>query len=124
MSDPKKKILVVDDDLSMDKMLVFLFETKGFDVRYASGGAQALEILKDFMPHLIILDLMMPDIDGFEVCRRIKEDDNLKHIPIIALSALPSKIHKDRAMSLGADAYIEKPFVSRNLIDTVEAHLS
>lgn len=115
-----KKILIIDDDLRLDKMLVFMFEGLGFKTEFADSGSHGLELLTHFKPDAIILDLMMPGMDGFEVCERIKKDTTLQDIPVMVLTALPSSVHKERAFSLGACAYIEKPFVSAKLIDKIK----
>ena len=120
MAKPHKKILIIDDDLRLDKMLVLMFEGHGLATEFAASGSHALEILTQFRPDAIILDLMMPGMDGFEVCERIKKDTALKDIPVIVLTALPADVHKERALSLGACAYIEKPFVSAKLLDKIK----
>ena len=84
-----------------------------------TAGAMPWKYLQ-FRPDAIILDLMMPGMDGFEVCETIKKDTALKDIPVIVLTALPSDVHKERALSLGACAYIEKPFVSAKLLDKIK----
>ena len=120
MEEINKKILIVDDDLRMDRMLTFLFESQGFTVRFSETGSNAIDLLQDYRPDIILLDLLMPEMDGFEVCERIKKDPLLKDIPIIVLSALPYLAHKERAFSLGVCEYIEKPFVSIKLVNKVK----
>lgn len=120
MEEAKKKILIIDDDLRMDRMLTFLFESQGFAVKFCETGRNAIELLQEYRPDLILLDLLMPEMDGFEVCEKIKKDSLLKNIPIIVLSALPYLAHKERAFSLGAVDYIEKPFVSIKLVNKVK----
>ena len=115
-----KKILAIDDDLNMDKMLVFLFETRGYEIQFADNGEDALELLKSFKPDLVILDLLMPGMNGFEVCEKIKSDADSKQIPVIVLSALPAEIHEERARSLGVFDYLEKPFSSKELLEKAE----
>lgn len=116
-----KKILIIDDDLRMDKMLVFLFKGHGFKAEFADSGSHALELLKQFKPDVIILDIMMPNMDGFAVCEKIKKDANLKDIPIIVLSHISHIESKERALSLGVCDYIEKPFKSLDLIKRIKA---
>lgn len=120
MKETKKKLLIIDDDLRMDRMLTFLFESQGFVVKFSETGRDAIELLKEYRPDLILLDLLMPEMDGFEVCEKIKKDPLLKDIPIIVLSALPYLAHKERAFSLGVCEYIEKPFVSIKLVNKVK----
>lgn len=117
-----KTILIVDDDEKLSKMLSFLFMAKGFTVDHAKNGNHAFEKLNQNRPDAVILDLMMPGIDGFEVCKKIKGDKKLKDIPVIVLSALPSAENKGKASALGAYAYFEKPFKSSDLVSkTLEA---
>lgn len=114
-----KKILIVDDDLRVDKMLVYLFESHGFISKFADSGSHAMELLDHFKPDVILLDLKMPKMDGFEVCEKIKKDDRLKNIPIICFSALPASLHKEQSLSAGACDYIEKPFSNEILITKI-----
>ena len=111
-----EQILIIDDDEKFSKMLRFLFMAKSFKVEYVSSGKEALELLEEVKPDLIILDIMMPDMDGFEVCERIKSATLLKSIPIIILSALASSQNRDKAVALGAYDYFEKPFKSADLV--------
>ena len=114
-----RAILVVDDDERLRKMLSFFFKKKGFKVVSAKDGIAALKILGRLRPDMILLDLAMPDMDGFELCRRIKEDTLMGDIPLIAISALSAADNRERILSLGASAYFEKPFVSSELMDSV-----
>lgn len=109
MSD-NKKILVVDDEQVTLKLLSIRLGINGFDVITASDGAAGLERARKEKPDLIVLDLMLPNINGFEVCRMLKFDDRYKNIPIIILSALHDQKERDRAVECGADAYFIKPF--------------
>jgi len=106
----KKKILVVDDEQVTLKLLSIRLGINGFDVVTASDGAAGLECARKEKPDLIVLDLMLPNINGFEICRMLKFDDLYKHIPIIILSALHDQKERDRAVECGADAYFIKPF--------------
>lgn len=112
----EKIILIIDDDEKLSKMLGFLFTAKGFKVEYAKSGGEAFDILNRIRPNVIILDIMMPGMDGFEVCRKFKEKEDIKNIPIIMLSALPSAQNRDRSLELGAYSYFEKPFKSMDLV--------
>jgi DNA-binding response OmpR family regulator len=106
----KKKILVVDDEQVALKILSIRLEINGFNVITAQDGAAALDRARKEKPDLIVLDLMLPNINGFEVCRMLKFDDAYKNIPIIILSALHDQKERDRAVACGADAYFIKPF--------------
>jgi DNA-binding response OmpR family regulator len=103
-------ILVVDDDERLQKMLSFFFVKKGFKVIGAKDGIAALKILESFRPDIILLDLAMPDMDGFELCRRIKEDSFMENIPLIAISALSASENRQRILSMGVSDFFEKPF--------------
>jgi CheY-like chemotaxis protein len=111
------RVLAVDDDPSMCKLLRIMLEPKGFEVLEAYSGARALTITKRELPDVLLLDIMMPDIDGFDVCRVLKLDPTTKGIPIIFVTAKAGQEHLDRGMSLGAQGYITKPFRPEVLID-------
>ena len=116
-----KKVLLVDDDLLIDKMISTFFMSKGISTEVAVNGIEGLEILKDMRPDAIILDLMMPKMDGFEFCEHLKKDEQLKEIPIIALSAYCSETNIKRIMALGACAFFKKPFRVKELVDKVKS---
>lgn len=116
----KTRILVVDDELSIIKFLRANLETKGYEVLTAMDGAEALQTIERELPDLIILDIMMPRIDGFEVCRRLREWSS---IPIIMLSARADEMDKVKCLEIGADDYITKPFSAGELIARVGAVL-
>ncbi len=118
----EKVVLIIDDDEKLSKMLAFLFMAKGFKVESANSGPAAFEVLDRIKPSVVILDIMMPEMDGFEVCEKVKGDPVLKDIPVIILSALSSEQNREKSVSLGAYAYFEKPFKSAELVSTaVEA---
>ena len=114
MSD--KTLLIIDDDEKTQKMMNYLFMCKGFKVEVAASGIQGLDILNNIKPDAIILDLMMPKMNGFEFCKQVKENNLLKEIPVIALSASPIKDYKERILSLGACDFFLKPFKSAELV--------
>jgi len=118
-----KKILIVDDEADMRTLLAVRLEISNFEVIEAKDGEEGLEKAKKEKPDLIVLDLMMPKISGFEVCRMLKFDDNFKAIPIIVLSALGEQHEKDKAVQCGADAYFIKPFDLSLLITKIESLL-
>ena len=123
MGETKERyVLLVDDDGRLVKMLTFLFMANGFKLERAKNGIDGLEVLKRIKPEAIILDIMMPVMNGFEFLGKIKEDASLKNIPVIVLSALPSTDNQEKALSLGAYDYMVKPFKSSELIKkTLEA---
>jgi len=116
----KTRILVVDDELSIIKFLRANLEAKGYEVLVAVNGAEALQIFEMELPDLVILDIMMPEVNGFEVCRRLRE---WSQIPIIMLSAKGDESDKVKCLELGADDYLTKPFGVEELIARVRAVL-
>jgi DNA-binding response OmpR family regulator len=116
----KNKILIVDDDLAIRKFVKANLEARDFDVLTASDGQEALKIIEEEMPDLVLLDIMMPKMDGFEVCRRVREWSN---VPIIILSAKDSENDKVKCFEYGADDYLTKPFALRELLYRIKAVL-
>lgn len=106
----KKSILVADDDLHMRNLIALRLEVDGYPVVTASDGEEALQKIRKDPPALLILDLMMPKINGFDACRMIRFDDKLSKLPIIILSALNTEEERNRAIEAGADAVFVKPF--------------
>jgi len=116
----KKCVLVVDDELSIIKFLRANLEAKDYKVLAAMDGTEALQVIEMELPDLVILDIMMPKMDGFEVCRRLRE---WSQIPIIMLSARGDEKDKVKCLELGADDYITKPFGASELTARVSAVL-
>jgi len=114
------RILVVDDEKTIVKGLKFSLEKEGFDVCVAYDGEEALQVVAESKPDLIILDLMLPEVDGFEVCRRLRKNSE---VPIIMLTARGEEIDKILGLELGADDYVTKPFNPRELVARVKAIL-
>ncbi len=124
MTTPNKTVLVVEDKASLTQMLQFLFLSKGLDVEIAYDGAEAMEKVNALRPNLILLDIMMPKMDGFEVLEKLKESPDTAGIPVIMLTARKSREDMDRARELGAVEYITKPFKAVEVVDKVLRHLS
>ena len=116
----KQKILVVDDDENIAELISLYLTKECFDVQIANDGESALKVVSEFAPNLILLDLMLPGIDGYEVCRQIRKDMTT---PIIMLSAKGEVFDKVLGLELGADDYMEKPFDSKELVARVKAVL-
>ena len=116
----KKKILIVEDEESLLKLESILLTSKGYAVQGVGDGQAALDAISEIKPDLVLLDIMLPEIDGFEVCRRIKSDDGTKHIPVIMLTAKKSREDMARGEQVGADWYITKPFKSAMVIETIQ----
>lgn len=119
----KHNILVVEDEEDILRLLVFHLEKEGYKVVSSSNGAEALEIAIDNPPDLIILDIMLPEIDGLEVCRRLRSNALTAAVPILILSARKEEFDKVLGLELGADDYMEKPFSVRELVARVRAML-
>lgn len=114
----KQKILIVDDDNTIAELISLYFTKECFDTKIVNDGESALEEYKTFNPTLILLDLMLPGIDGYQVCREIRAKS---HVPIIMLSAKGEVFDKVLGLELGADDYIEKPFDSKELVARAKA---
>ena len=115
----KGKILVVDDEIYIVHILDFSLGMEGYEVVTALDGEQALEKVKTEKPDLIVLDIMMPKLDGYEVCKTIKSDPGTKQIPVILLSAKGRNVDQKMGFDVGADDYITKPFSPRKLVERI-----
>ena len=118
-----KKILIIDDVSENINVLRHILDTRGYELYMAKDGLKGIEIAKSVKPDLILLDIMMPEIDGYETCKRLKKDKNLKDIPVIFLSALSNIEDKVKAFDVGGIDYIPKPFNEEEVIIRVKAHL-
>lgn len=119
----EEKILVVDDEDNILELLKFNLENNSYKVVTASNGDEALKLARSEEPNLILLDLMLPGLDGYELCKEIRRDVNLSHTPIIMITAKSEELDKILGLELGADDYITKPFDTRELIARVKAVL-
>jgi len=115
----KKKVLIVDDELNIVTALEFLLQKSGYEVMAAQNGDEALKRIESFAPDLVLLDVMMPRISGYEVCRRMRERAEWKHIKIIMLSAKGREAEVSKGVSLGADLYVTKPFSNNELVGKI-----
>jgi two-component system alkaline phosphatase synthesis response regulator PhoP len=119
----KGKILVVDDEIYIVHILDFSLGMEGYEVVTALDGEQALEKARAEKPDLIVLDIMMPKLDGYETCKRLKAEDSTKAIPVILLSAKGRNVDQKIGFEVGADDYITKPFSPRKLVERINAIL-
>jgi DNA-binding response OmpR family regulator len=119
----KKRILLVDDEPSVVKMVAKRLEVAGYEVMVALDGQQGLEQAKAQRPDLVILDLMLPRLNGYEVCSMLKQDQQYQSIPVLILSARALKDEEKMGLACGADAYLHKPFQSQELLDRVRTLL-
>ncbi len=116
-------ILIVEDEEDLVRLISFHLEKEGYRVMATDSGYRALELAGENQPNLIILDIMLPEMDGLEVCRRLRGDDKTASIPILMLSARKEEIDKVLGLELGADDYMGKPFGTRELVARVRAML-
>lgn len=112
----KKRVLIVDDERDLVETISFRLEAAGYEVLSAYDGQEGLEKARDEKPDLILLDVMMPKMDGYQVCRFLKFDEDFKNIPIVMLTARGQESDKNTGAGVGADAYITKPFDSASLL--------
>jgi DNA-binding NarL/FixJ family response regulator len=118
-----KQLLLIDDDPNLILLVQDYLEFQGYEVITADNGQDALEILQDYVPDLIICDIMMPDIDGYEVVERIRQDSRISWIPVIFLSAKGQTSDRVKGLNTGADVYLVKPFEPEELVAQVESTL-
>jgi len=119
-----KKVLIVDDEPNIVAALEFLLHKSGYEVRVAPNGEDALVQLDAFKPDLVLLDVMMPKVSGYEVCQRMRAQPKWRDIKIVMLSAKGREVEVEKGMSLGADLYVTKPFSSAELVATIRELLS
>ena len=119
-----KRILVVDDSVTVRKVTTRLLERRGFEVFTAKDGVDAIAQLQDHVPDLMLLDIEMPRMDGFEVASVVRHDSRLKHLPIIMITSRTGDKHRNRAFSIGVNEYLGKPFQEDKLLGTIEKLLS
>ena len=124
MSESRPRILVVDDEPDLLTVLKIGLETEGYDVLTATDGEQGLALARQFMPDLLMLDLMLPGLDGYKVCRALKFDERYKKIPIFILSARSGETDRRLALELGADEFHSKPYEIRALVARVRARIA
>lgn len=115
-----KKILIVDDEPNIVMTLEYTFKKSNYEVFIARDGQEALDILKTNFPDVIILDIMMPMVDGFATLEQIRKDDNLQHTKVMFLSAKNKESDIEKGLALGADAYLTKPFSIKKVVEKVE----
>ncbi len=118
-----KKILIVDDEPNIIVPLEFLMEQNNYDVKVADTGEKALDLIENYNPDLILLDIMLPGMDGYEVCQKIRMNPNFKTMKIVFLSAMARTIDIAKGMGLAADDYITKPFSNAYVVDRINALL-
>ena len=123
VSKKKAKILVVDDVSRNLSMMEAILVPHGYEVLLANNGSEAVEITHSQKPDLILLDILMPDMNGFTACSKIKSDESTKMIPIIIVTAVAHEQNKEFTKELGADGFLAKPFMVRDLLNVIEGFL-
>jgi len=113
-------VLIVEDEPNIVLSLEFLMENAGYEVRVARDGRSALEEVTSNPPNIILLDVMLPDQDGFSVCELIRTNPDLQNVRILMLTAKGRDTDREKGLALGADAYITKPFSTRDLVEKVK----
>jgi two-component system, OmpR family, alkaline phosphatase synthesis response regulator PhoP len=111
-----KKVLIADDEPNIVAALQFLLERNGYEVQVARNGDEALRLIESQTPDLVLLDIMMPQKSGYEVCQRMRERPDWQHIKIVMLSAKGRDVEVNKGLSIGADLYVTKPFSTQELI--------
>ncbi|MFC1855368.1 response regulator transcription factor [Thermodesulfobacteriota bacterium] len=115
-----KKVLIVDDEMHVIKIMQFKLKKEGFDVISAQNGNDAIEIAKKELPDIILLDIMMPDINGYMVLEALKAEDSTKDIPVIMVTAKTQESNKIKAEKLGIADYIFKPFSLQHVVESIQ----
>jgi len=118
-----RRVLIVDDEPNIVTSLEFLMRGSDYEVRVARNGEEALRLAESFRPDVVLLDVMMPQRSGFEVCRKIRENPALRSVKIIMLTAKGRDAEREKGLNLGANAYVIKPFSTKELMNTVRALL-
>jgi len=118
-----QRVLVVEDEPSIVESLSFLMKQAGFDVRIAGDGTTALRMMENETPDLVLLDVMLPRRDGYDVCRAIRDNRKFDAVRIVMLSAKGRELDRRKGLELGADDYVTKPFSTRDLVERVRALL-
>ena len=119
----RETILVVEDDENIQQLVGYNLAKAGFHVLYADNGEQALSLIKRERPELIVLDLMLPGLSGFEICKLVRKDPKTKSVPIVMLTAKSEENDIAAGLDLGADDYITKPFSPKILVSRIKAAL-
>ncbi len=125
MDSTGKTIVHIEDEPEMVDLVKLILGRKGYQVIGATGGQEGLDIVREHVPDLVLLDLMMPDVDGWDVYQQIRADESLKHIPVIVVTAKAQNIDKVLGLHIAkVDDYISKPFSPQELVDSIEKVLS
>ena len=125
MTATKGKILIIEDDRYISKMYQLKLSLEGYEVQVAENGREGVDKVKEFMPNIILLDILMPELDGFEVLKIVKGDDATKDIPVLIMSNLGQEDHVDKGMKLGAIGYIVKSqYTPSKVVEKIKSVIS
>lgn len=116
----KKRVLIADDEPNIVISLEFLMQQCGYEIRTVTNGDDALKAVTEFRPHLMLLDVMMPMRNGYEVCQTVRDNPGLKKVKIVMLTAKGRELEVAKGLAIGADAYVTKPFATKELLETVK----
>lgn len=119
----EKKILIVDDEPNILLSLEFIVQKAGFTVKTATDGQEAIDTINEWIPDLVLLDVNMPKLDGFEVCQMVREDATKDTTKIVMLTAKGRQVEREKGLALGADDYITKPFSNQEVVDKINAFM-
>lgn len=119
----EERILAIEDEADILEVIEYNLDREGYDVMTSKNGEKGLELIRENYPDLVLLDLMLPDLDGLEVCRRIRSDEDIKHIPVIMVTAKDTESEVVLGLGVGADDYVTKPFNPKELVARVKAVL-
>ncbi len=114
-----KKVLIVDDEPNIVTSLEYLMKKSGYEVKIARNGDDAMALVASFLPDVVLLDVMLPRKSGYEVCKKMRERPDWRHIKIVMLSAKGRETEVNKGLSLGADTYVTKPFSNQELMATI-----
>src|SRR2546428_7098824 len=120
---PAAQVLIVDDERDLVRLLEFNLQQAGFETAVAYGGEEALQKTRQRVPDLVVLDLMLPDISGTEVCRQLKASPRTRHVPVLMLTARTDEVDRVVGVEVGADDFVTKPFSVRDLVLRIRAIL-
>jgi CheY-like chemotaxis protein len=120
----KKKIVVIEDDPDVTEVLRGLFDSSGYEGYFFKSGKEAIEMIDDILPDLGIMDLMMPEMSGFEVCQHLKRSGKTRNIPLIAITGYDSRENRLKIFAAGIDDYLPKPFDVRTLLKKIKSLIS
>lgn len=123
MAIDKKRVLVVEDELDINRMIGFHLQNAGYDVKSVLNGEEALELIQDEDFNLVVIDILLPGMDGWEICRSVRSSAKLRNLPIIFLTALSDEADRVKGFDLGGDDFLTKPFSPRELVSRVHAIL-